>query len=553
MTRQPVLGTPPTLREILCGTTPYGGSAYRDLYAHLAHTWPNLMLGDRKALWEDLGNSWPMVEILDGLWTAAARVLDRKGSNAGPDPEVFQEQLSHSWGELGRLLDGRPADDVELERLYNLPSPLDELHDRQTTLLSMLGNRAAHQMMPDVVWRYARRAKPDAGLLQLYATAFGITHDECSFAPRHIPGTRLLDVLGHWRETGMQAIADAALLARGQIRDAVAEAVAERTAPARPEPVATIARIRREAAEAEAEQSAPEPEAGPGVVVVPRIGGGAKGQSNTDAAKDLGGILGRRLPRYEFPSDRHALVEEAAAEAPHARRFFERLVALQDTREHWALPPILALGDPGGGKTTAVDAFFRRHGLHVERYACDGSADNAAAGTPRRWASGEVSLPLRASMTAGYANPVILWDEVNRAGGQRQGSGGTLRDALTSFLEPANSARYRDPYVEAEVDISHVLHVATANNLYGIAPQVLDRLVVLEFPLPTREHLTVLARRMAAEIARRQGLPDDHGELDRAELQALAENWPGGSLRGLRRLVEVAMQVRLQAPWATRH
>lgn len=548
--RVPVLGVPPTLRELLCGATPYGGSAYRDLYAHLAHTWPNLMLGDRKALWEDLGNSWPMVEILDGLWTAAARVLDRGGANAGPDPAVFQEQLSHSWTELGRLLDGRQAGDIEIERLYDLPTPLNELLDRETALLSMLGERAAHDRMPDVLWRYARRAKPDAGLLELYASAFGVSHDECSFTPRHLPGTRLLDVLGHWRETGMQAIADAALLARGKIRVAVAEAVAERAAPPRPEP--TLHQLMTNA-RAEPERADPEPDAGPGVVVVPRIGGGTKGQGNKDAMSELGDILGRRLPLYEFPSDRHALVEEAAAEAPHARRFFERVVALQDTREHWALPPLLAVGDPGGGKTTSVDAFFRRHGLHVERYACDGSSDNAAAGTPRRWASGEVSLPVRASMTAGYANPVILWDEVNRAGGQRQGSGGTLRDALTSFLEPQNARRYRDPLVEAEVDISHVLHVATANGTDGIAPQVRDRLVVLEFPLPTREHLPILARRMALEIARRQGLPDDHGELDRAELQALAEHWPGGSLRGLKRLVEVAMQVRLQAPWATRH
>ena len=156
-------------------------------------------------------------------------------------------------------------------------------------------------------------------------------------------------------------------------------------------------------------------------------------------------------------------------------------------------------------------------------------------------------------MTCGHANPSILWDEVNRAGGQRQGSGGTLRDALTSFLEPQNARRYRDPLVEAEVDISHVLHVATANSLDGIAAQVRDRFVCLKFPLPTREHLPVLARRMALEIARRQGLPDDHGELDRAEIQALAENWPGGSLRSLKKLVEVAMRVRMTAPWATRH
>ena len=67
MTRQPALGKPPTLREILCGATPHGGSAHRDLYAHLPHTWPSFLDGDRKSLWEDLGGSWVMVELLEGV------------------------------------------------------------------------------------------------------------------------------------------------------------------------------------------------------------------------------------------------------------------------------------------------------------------------------------------------------------------------------------------------------------------------------------------------------------------------------------------------------
>jgi hypothetical protein len=289
------------------------------------------------------------------------------------------------------------------------------------------------------------------------------------------------------------------------------------------------------------------------VIVVPRVGGGITGQTNKDAAKAVAGVLGVPLPLYPFPKDRQALVEEHAGKAPHARRFFEDLVALQDTREHLAIPPFLAEGAPGGGKTTALDGFFRSLGVHVERYACDGSADNAAAGTPRRWTSGEVDLPLRTILASGFANPVIAWEEVNRAGGNRAGSGGTLRDALTSFFEPENARRYRDPYVEAEVDLSHVVHACTANSREGIANQVLDRLRVLHFPLPTVQHMPVLARRMAREIARAQGLPDDHGELDRSDLLALAENWPGGSLRGLRRLVEVAVRARLTAPFETRH
>ncbi|WP_311276022.1 AAA family ATPase [Methylobacterium sp. WCS2018Hpa-22] len=288
------------------------------------------------------------------------------------------------------------------------------------------------------------------------------------------------------------------------------------------------------------------------VVVIPRIGGSTTGQTAKDVTSQFRDVTGVPLPLYRFPTDRQALIEEHAAQAPHARRFFEGLVALQGPEEPLSIRPFVVIGAPGGGKTTAVDGFFRSLGVHVARYACDGSSDNAAAGTPRRWTSTEVNFPLRTIVEARHANPVCLWDEVSRAGGHRQGSGGTLRDSLTSFMEPENARRYRDPCIEADVDISHVIHACTANSTDGIANQVLDRLRVLHFPLPGPQHMPVLARRMALEIARAQGLPDDHGELDRSDLLALGENWPGGSLRGLRRLVEVAVRVKLTAPYETR-
>ncbi|MGU3541374.1 AAA family ATPase [Methylobacterium sp. A52T] len=546
MTTPRAPSAPPTLRELLCGAALFGGTAHEDLYLFFSHTWPDVMCGNRHGLYNAVGCSWPMTELLFGVWDATARMMEERGKQTRVARRVFQTQLLVAFRLLRDMLDARLAEDIELDWAHGLPSPLDDLRGRLALILYMLGEASVLDELMRLLWSHARRSTPGDGYEELFAAALGASILDGSYRSRHIPGTDLIDVLAQWREEGREAFALVANLKRQAICGAVTEALTgEKTAP-RPEPVAKVTEAREEPA-------ASETEASPSVVVVPRIGGGGKGQSNKDAAAELQVILGARLPLYAFPSDRRVLVEGASVDAPHARLFFERLVALQDTREHWALPPILALGAPGGGKTTAVDAFFRRCGVHVERYACDGSSDSAAAGTPRRWLSGEVSLPLRAAMTAGHANPAVLWDEVNRAGGNRQGSGGTLRDALTSLLEPENARRYRDPFVEAEVDISHVLHVATANSLDGIASQVVDRFVVLEFPLPTREHLPVLARRMALEVARRQGLPDDHGELDRAEIQALSQHWPGGSLRSLKKLVEVAMQVRMSAPWATRH
>lgn len=233
--RVPALGAPPSLREILCGATPHGGSAHRDIQAYLDHTWPNLKIGDRKGLWEDLGGSWTMVELLEGLRVAATTAIQHR-TEALHDSTVFEDQLLHSWQELRRLLDGRPAEDIEVASLYGVPSPLDELRDRETALLAMMGQPAAAEALPEIVWWYARNARPDAGLADLTATALGSGLAECGREPQTIAGTQLVDLLGQWREIGMASIAEAARLARVPIRDAVAEAIAERKASRDPVP-----------------------------------------------------------------------------------------------------------------------------------------------------------------------------------------------------------------------------------------------------------------------------------------------------------------------------
>lgn len=282
----------------------------------------------------------------------------------------------------------------------------------------------------------------------------------------------------------------------------------------------------------------------PGVVVIQRVGGGVKGTSNRDVAKELEPHLGHRFPLVLMP-DPARVRDVLAGQFPHADRLTQRLLTGRREGEPIATPPTCIIGGPGGGKSTYLRAYCAALGLPETTYACDGSSDNAAAGTPRRWNSGEFCLPLRRTLDTGVANSAIIWEEVNRAGGHREGSGGSLREALTSLLERTNSARYRDPYLEAECDLSHVVHLATANYKVGIAPQVRDRLLFLEMPLPGPEHTGVLAQAIALEVVREQALADEWSVLDPYEVQCLRDNWGGGSIRKLRRLVEVVLQARL--------
>jgi hypothetical protein len=337
----PAFGVPPSLRELLCGVAPYGGSAHRDLYCYLAYTWSSLIIQDRKTLCEDVGGSWAMVHLLNGLWKACARLMDRKADAWEPDHEVFQQSLAAVWLELGRLLDKRSAEDFEVDWHAGVSSPLDELNGRVTLHLAMLGDSVAIDAMPSLLWMYARRAQPGDGFVELHATAIGAELDDGSYRLRWTRGyDGLTDVLGQWRDRGMDAIATMALLARGQIRDAVVESV-----QARPEPVATLAKLRKQAAETE--QAAPEPE-GPGLVVLASVAhlpgntkdGESKSTSSSSPRIEFAPIAGRRLPLVPVP-DLARVQAVLAGEFPDAAGIIASILAPVAGRPYVRLPRLL--------------------------------------------------------------------------------------------------------------------------------------------------------------------------------------------------------------------
>jgi hypothetical protein len=54
---------------------------------------------------------------------------------------------------------------------------------------------------------------------------------------------------------------------------------------------------------------------------------------------------------------------------------------------------------------------------------------------------------------------------------------------VTAFLEVETSARYREAGLDAELDLSHVIHIATANSIDGLRSQMRDRYRVVRIPL----------------------------------------------------------------------
>ncbi len=156
------------------------------------------------------------------------------------------------------------------------------------------------------------------------------------------------------------------------------------------------------------------------------------------------------------------------------------LVKKKNIRAVLRAPSLLFVGLAGTGKTTFAQIIAEtlgRKSYLIPFGGLTGALDIRGYSKTSPYA--QPGLILRALVSCGTRNPVIIFDEMDRVHSQDAAG---IMGALLELLDPNQNTGFTDYFLDYPFDLSQVMFIGTANNTKDISTAVLDRMEIIEMP-----------------------------------------------------------------------